>query len=124
MSTSTDLTSGIASALSLLKNTRDWRPAEGESLIGILEGVVPATGPFGDGNQIPVRDADDVIWRLWLTGYLRSQLAAYKAERGAEVGILFEGKGVSSSGRSFNRYQVVVGHGVSQPLLALDGGQA
>ncbi len=111
----------IASALSLLQDTKDWKPSPGDRLIGILEGAVPSVGPFGHGAQLIIRDTNGVQWRLWLTGFIRAQLAAYKASIGDEVGILFQGKGVGASGKSFNRYQIVVRKVVgsnSTPLLA------
>jgi hypothetical protein len=77
-------------------------------LVGRLEAVHPATGPFGQGYQAVITDAQGTRWRLWLTGYLKASLTAYHAVPGDSVGIQYDGKGTSTAGKTFNRYQVVV----------------
>jgi hypothetical protein len=101
----------IAQALDFLNAANEWKPQPGGRLMGRLEAIVPATGPFGQGHQIVIADDQGNLWRLWLTGYIKASLEGYHAAPGDSVGIQYEGKGVSKAGKTFNRYQVVVHKG-------------
>jgi hypothetical protein len=84
-----------------------WRPQEGDGLVGVIEGLVPTQGPYGQGHKLLVR-TELGLYQLWLTGYLKGQLDSYKAAPGDGIGIAYQGKGVSRLGKPFNRYEVVV----------------
>jgi hypothetical protein len=86
-----------------------WKPEPGDTLLGTLRGLKPAQGPFGQGHMLIIETEDGALWSLWLTAFLKAELEAQGARPGTLVGVKYLGKGTSkSSGKSYNRYEVVV----------------
>ena len=97
-----------------------WRPEPGETLLGVLRGLKPAKGPFGEGHMLIVETEGGELWGMWLTAYLKAELEAQHARPGTLVGIKYLGKGTSQkSGKTYNRYEVVA----QDPLPVVDAAE-
>jgi len=101
-------TRSLLQALDNLQTIKHWVPQEGDTLAGVLQGIKPATGPYGLGHMLIVGTEDGRKHSLWLTAYLKSQLEGFKARPGDMVGIRYLGKGMGARGNAYNRYEVVV----------------
>jgi hypothetical protein len=118
---------GISTQLAILRQrleeaqvTHHWRPEPGDTLLGILRGLKPAKGPFGQGHLLLIETDDWALWGMWLTGYFKAELESQHARPGTLVGIRYLGKGTSKqSGKTYNRYEVVV----QDPLPVVDAAE-
>ncbi|MDQ3959505.1 MAG: hypothetical protein M3255_04280 [Pseudomonadota bacterium] len=97
--------------------THHWKPEPGETLLGVLRGLKPAQGPFGEGHMLIVETEDGALWSMWLTGYLKAELEAQHTRLGTLVGIKYLSKETSkASGKTYNRYEVLA----QDPLPMVD----
>jgi len=101
-------TRSVLQALDEIQAIRPWRPEEGEALAGVLLGIKPASGPFGPGFMLLIRDDDGQKHSMWLTAYLKGQLEGFNARPGDMVGIKFLGKATGARGNPYNQYTVIV----------------
>jgi hypothetical protein len=120
---STELSTQLAILRQRLEESqaiRHWKPEPGETLLGVLRGLKPAQGPFGQGHMLIVETEDGALWSMWLTGYLKAELEAQHGKPGTLVGVKYLGKGTSKrSGKTYNRYEVVV----QDPLPVVDAAE-
>jgi hypothetical protein len=118
------MSTGLSTELAILRQrleesqaTHHWKPEPGDTLLGVLRGLKPAKGPFGEGHMLIIETEDGALWGLWLIGYLKAELEAQGARPGTLVGIRYLGKGISKrSGKTYNRYGVVA----QDPLPMVD----
>lgn len=94
-------------ALDVAQSTQPWEPQPGDSLVGVIVGIKPASGRYGAGHMLMVQTTDGLQRTLWLTRYLRDQIDGFNARPGDLLGIRFLGRSASKSGNPYNRYEVV-----------------
>lgn len=85
-----------------------WQPCEGETLEGQIVGGQQASGPFGEQPQMLVQTPSGGVFSVWLTRWLLQQLQTQQANVGSLVSLTFHGKAQSKTGKTFNRYTLVV----------------
>ena len=120
---STELSTQLAILRQRLEESQainHWKPEPGETLLGILRGLKPAQGPFGQGHMLIVETEGGELWSMWLTAYLKAELESQHARPGTLVGIKYLGKGTSkSSGKRYNRCEIVA----QDPLPVVDAAE-
>jgi len=88
-----------------------WEPVAGECLIGVLVGSQKACGPYGESYQMLVQDESGAVIAAWLTQWLKDNLRAQGADKGALLALTFLGKKQSPAGRIYNAYSLIVDKG-------------
>jgi hypothetical protein len=92
----------------LVAAVRPWKPEEGDTLEGQIVGSRKESGPFGEQPQMLVQTPEGGVFSVWLTRWLMEQLRAQQATAGSLVSLTFLGKEQSKTGKTFNRYSLVV----------------
>lgn len=85
-----------------------WKPEAGATLEGQIVGGQQASGPFGEQPQMLVQTPEGGVFSVWLTRWLLQQLQAQQANVGSLVSLTFLGKEQSKTGKTFNKYSLVV----------------
>jgi len=86
-----------------------WQPSAGDSIEGIIQGSGAAKDLLYDEHKtLFLQEDNDAIVGVDLNRYLIHSLKQHNAALGDLVTVTFHGKEQKNSGRSFNRYTLLV----------------
>ncbi len=88
-----------------------WKPSEGETLIGELIRWETFHNQFGEQYAAIIKSDADDYFSVALNEYLKKALKLAEAAIGDAIAIVYEGKGNSQFGTSYNKYQLIISKG-------------
>ena len=94
---------------SITPDFENWKPLEGETLIGeIVGGDVFQHPLYGEQKVMKVKSENGALINVFLNKWLMNALESFAATTGDFIALTFKGKKRTSSGNIFNVYQLDV----------------
>lgn len=94
---------------SITPEFENWKPSEGETLIGeIVGGDVFQHPLYGEQKVMKVKSENGALINVFLNKWLMNALESFVATTGDCIALTFKGKKRTSSGNTFNAYQLDV----------------
>jgi hypothetical protein len=94
---------------SITPEFENWKPIEGETLIGEIVGGDVFNHPlYGEQKVMKVKSENGLLLNVFLNKWLLNALESFAATTGDFIALTFKGKKRTSSGNIFNAYQLDV----------------
>ena len=87
-----------------------WKPeGEGDELAGTITEIKYLDTKFGETFVLSIRDEEDILWSLWISGpVLKDKMKIHAPGVGELIVVVYKGMKQGGSGYSYKNFTVIV----------------